>query len=184
MAWENGIQISFFSFFFSLVKQNSISIFIVCLPLWQWKADLIFVFATLWKTHLNFILRFYLTLKKGVELRFSYFLFRLTLKSRFDFRFSFFVFTSLWKTDLNFLFRIHITLKNGFEFHFSFFISLHIASPPVSTRRLGNRLCLKLGQGHWDTCGGTWDVRRGTWRHAGTCGTGTLNTRIRGMWGR
>ena len=174
MAWENGIQISFFFLFFSALENRipfPFSFFVY--PCDNEKQIWFSFFATLWKTHLNFILRFYLTLKKGVELRFSYFLFRLTLKSRFDFRFSFFVFTSLWKTDLNFLFRIRITLKNGFEFHFSFFISLHITSPPVSTRRLGNRLCLKLGQGHWDVCGGTWNVRRGTWGHAGTCGMGT-----------
>lgn len=57
--------------------------------------------------------------------------------------------------------KFHITLKNGFVFCFSFFISLHVASPPVSTWRLRNQLCLKLEQGHWYACEGTWDL--GTW---------------------
>ena len=78
------IQISFyFSFFFGLVKWNSISMS---------------------------IFRFSSTcdIEKRIWILFYVFRFRRTLKRGFEFRFLFFVFSSLWKTDFNFVFRICI----------------------------------------------------------------------------
>ena len=70
------------------------------------------------------ILLFVFHFRPNFEKRFctSYFVFRfhITLKKGYEFQFSFFVFASLWKTDMNFVFRFRITLKNGFEFRFSF----------------------------------------------------------------
>ena len=80
MAWENGIHIPF--------------------PF--------FVFAWHWKTDMNFVFRFHITLKNAFELRFSFL----------------FSHPWLWKRDMNFFFRFHITLKNGFEFRFCMACSL------------------------------------------------------------
>ena len=57
------------------------------------------------------------------------------MEFHFHFHFSLFVNSKHWKTDLIFVFTT-CYLKNGyFEFHFSFFISLHMASPSVSSWR-------------------------------------------------
>ena len=85
----------YFSFFFGLVKWNSIPISIfrflsTCVTL---------------KTDLNFVFRFRRTLKRG-----------------FEFRFLFFVFSSLRKTDLNFVFRVSFSHHFGKRISISFFV--------------------------------------------------------------
>ena len=64
-----------------------------------------FVFASLWKTDIDFSFRF----------SFSH-----HFEKRIWISFSFFVFALLWKTDLNFVSRFRITLKNRSEFRLSF----------------------------------------------------------------
>ena len=84
----------YFSFFFGLVKWNSIPIsifrfFSTCdIEKRIWIS--FFVFAALWKGDLNF----------GFCFSFSH-----HFENGFEFRFSCFVFASLWKTDFNFVFR-------------------------------------------------------------------------------
>ena len=98
--WHKKMEFKFhfyFSFFFGLVKWNSISIS---------------------------IFRFLSTcdIEKRIWISFFVFRFRRTLKRGFEFRFLFFVFSSLWKTDLNFVFCVSFShhLENGFQFHFSY----------------------------------------------------------------
>ena len=98
--WHKEMEFKFhfyFSFFFGLVKWNSISIS---------------------------IFRFVSTcdIEKRIWISFFVFRFRRTLKRGFEFRFLFFVFSSLWKTDLNFVFCVPFShhLENGFQFHFSY----------------------------------------------------------------
>ena len=64
-----------------------------------------FVFASLWKTGINFSFR----------ISFSH-----HFEKRIWISFLFFVFALLWKTDLNFVSRFLITLKNRSEFRLSF----------------------------------------------------------------
>ena len=119
--WHKKMEFKFhfyFSFFFGLEKWNSISISIfhfLC------TCD---IEKRIWISF--FVFRFRISLKNGFEFRFSYFVYRLTLKNGFAFRFSFFVLAS--------------ALKNGFEFRFPLFVSVHVASPPFRSRRLGNQL--------------------------------------------
>ena len=67
-----------------------------------------------------------------------------------------------------------------------------MSQQPIPTQRLCT-FCIKLGQGHWDACVGTWDLgtrdkglgdpRQGTWGHQvwnpETCGTGTQEVKDR-----
>ena len=87
----------YFSFFFGLVKWNSISIS---------------------------IFRFLSTcdIEKRIWILFFVFRFRRTLKRGFEFRFLFFVFSSLWKTDLNFVFRVSFSRHFGKRISISFFV--------------------------------------------------------------
>ena len=89
------------------------------------------------KCHIHF--SFSHGIEKQIWILLFVFRFRLTLKNGIELRISFFVFPSLWKTDINFSFRFsfshhfekriwisffvfhfRITLKNGYEFRFSF----------------------------------------------------------------
>ena len=98
--WHKKMEFKFhfyFSFFFGLLKWNSISISI-------------FRFLSTCDT------------EKRIWISFFVFRFRRTLKRGFEFRFLFFVFSSLWKRIWIsfFVFRFRITLENGFQCRFSY----------------------------------------------------------------
>ena len=100
IRWHKKMEFKFpfyFSFFFGLVKWNSISIS---------------------------IFRFLSTcdIEKRIWISFFVFRFRRTLKRGFEFRFLFFVFSSLWKTDLNFVFRVSFSHHFGKRISISFFV--------------------------------------------------------------
>ena len=98
--WHQKMEFKFhfyFSFFFGLVKWNSISIS---------------------------IFRFLSTcdIEKRIWISFFVFRFRRTLKRGFEFRFLFFVFSSLWKADLNFVFRVSFSHHFEKRIWISFFV--------------------------------------------------------------
>ena len=101
MAWENEIQVPFTFFVFAWHWKTDLN-FAFCFSFsanfenWIWTSSFIFrfcitlkngiwisflVYAFLWKTDLNFVSRFRITLKNGFEFRFS-FLYGLLLKNR------------------------------------------------------------------------------------------------------
>ena len=110
--WHKKMAFKFhfyFSFFFGLVKWNSIpiSIFRFLSTCDDWKTDLNFVFAALWKGDLNFGFCFSFShhFEKRIWISFFVFRFRITLKNGFEFRFSY----------------LHcLLLKNRLEFLLSF----------------------------------------------------------------
>ena len=100
LRWHKKMEFKFhcyFSFFFGLLKWNSISISI-------------FRFLSTCDT------------EKRIWISFFVFRFRRTLKRGFEFRFLFFVFSSLWKTDLNFVFRVSFSHHFGKRISMSFFV--------------------------------------------------------------
>ena len=102
---EKQIWILLFVFRFRLTSKNGFELRIS-----------FFVFASLWKTDMNFSFRF-------------------SFSHHFEKRIwiSFFVFALLWKTDLNFVSRFLITLKNRSEFRLSF---LHNHLKPTPPRKV------------------------------------------------
>ena len=85
-----------------------------------------FVFARHWKTDMNFVFRFHITLKNAFELRFSFFVFAsLTLKNGYEFLFSF---------SHHFEKRIWITFVYGLLFEKQIWISFVIWSPRTPPR--------------------------------------------------
>ena len=93
---EKQIWILLFVFRFRLTLKNDFELRIS-----------FFVFASLWKTDINFSFRF--SFSHQFEKRISI---------------SFFVFALLWKTDWNFVSRFLITIKNRSEFRLSFWHDL------------------------------------------------------------
>ena len=140
MAWENGIQIPFpFFFGFRMTLKNR---FEFCF--------LFFVFASLWKTHLNFVFCF-------------------SFSHHFEKRIwiSFFVFTSLWKTDLNFVFVWLVIWKIDLNFVCRYCTTLEkgITAPvrgwpgnSLFTQRKANEFSSSRGQSEWWTLPLPWYV--------------------------
>ena len=114
--WHKKMEFEFhfyFSFFFGLVKWNSISFSI-------------FRFLSTCDT------------EKRIWILFFVFRFRRTLKRGFEFRFLFFVFSSLWKTDLNFVFRVSFSHHFGKRISISFFVFVLLVI--IHSLSLKNRL--------------------------------------------
>ena len=98
--WHKKMEFKFhfyFSFFFGLLKWNSISLSI-------------FRFLSTCDT------------EKRIWISFFVFRFRRTLKRGFEFRFLFFVFSITLKTDLNFVFRVSFSHHFGKRISMSFFV--------------------------------------------------------------
>ena len=143
--WHKKMEFKFhfyFSFFFGLVKWNSISIssfrFLSTCDIengFEFRFSF-FVFAALWKGNLNFnactlvptVFRWHK--KNGIQISFLFFVFLRPCKMEFHshFYFSFFVYLWHWKTDLNFLFRFSFFVfaalwKGDLNFGFCFVFS-------------------------------------------------------------
>ena len=73
MAWENGIQIPLTFFVFAWHRKTDLNFVFSFSPNFENRS--FFLFTSLWKMDMNFVFPFRITLKSGFEFRFSFFVF-------------------------------------------------------------------------------------------------------------